>query len=122
MRDSQDELDSWFRTVNLIGVILLATVFEAFLLQRWRELEFLAVAPNFVLMAVLFVVMCRRLVRYLRAYFRESRLRNPSSPWYRRLRSNRPGESGQRVTVGSLVMVGLLALTWIVILIARSRI
>jgi hypothetical protein len=82
VKDSREELASFFRTIDLMAGILVVSVIEGFLLQRWRELEFWLLVPNFGLFAVLVVVMSSRYVRYLRAYMGESRTQNPSAPWY----------------------------------------
>jgi hypothetical protein len=58
MRNSRDELASFFRTIDVMAGILFVGVIEGFLLQRWRELEFWVALPNFVLLALLCVVMC----------------------------------------------------------------
>ncbi|TMG44440.1 MAG: hypothetical protein E6H90_10960 [Chloroflexi bacterium] len=119
MKDSRTELASFFRTINLIGGILVISVIEGFVLQRSRALEFWLLVPNFGLIAVLLVVMSRRYLRYLRAYFRESQAQDPLARWYQRLRYDPTGN--QRALFGSLILGGILALTWIAILIARAR-
>ena len=119
-RNSGDALDSFFHTIELIGGILCLSVVEGFVLQRWREVEFWVIAPNFGAIAVLLVVMWRRYIRYLRAYMSESRAQNPSARWYQRLRY-KPKAGKQDIGWGSLVLGCILALTWIAILIARGR-
>ena len=119
-RNSGDALDSFFHTIELIGGILCLSVVEGFVLQRWREVEFWVIAPNFCAIAVLFMVMWRRYIRYLRAYMSESRAQNPSARWYQRLRY-KPKAGKQDIGWGSLVLGCILALTWIAILIARGR-
>jgi hypothetical protein len=84
VKDSREELDSFFRTINVMAGILVVSVIEGFLLQQWRELEFWVLLPNFGLFAVLIVVMWRRYARYLRAFIRESRMWDPSARWYQR--------------------------------------
>ena len=119
-RNSREALDSFFHTIELIGGILCLSVVEGFVLQRWRELAFWVIAPNFGAIVVLLVVMWRRYIRYLRAYISESRAQNPSARWYQRLRYD-PTAVKQDIAWGSLVLGGILALTWIAVLIARGR-
>jgi len=119
-RNSREALDSFFHTIELIGGILCLSVVEGFVLQRWRGLAFWVIAPNFGAIVVLLVVMWRRYIRYLRAYTSESRAQNPSARWYQRLRYD-PTAVKQDIAWGSLVLGGILALTWIAVLIARGR-
>ena len=119
-RNSREALDSFFHTIELIGGILCLSVVEGFVLQRWREVEFWVIAPNFGAIAVLFVVMWRRYIRYLRVYMSESLAQNPSARWYQRLFFIKQ-KAAYDIAWGSLVLGCILALTWIAILIARGR-
>jgi hypothetical protein len=120
VKDSRKELASYFRTIDVMAGVLVISVIEAFLLQRWRELEFLLLIPNLLLFAVLIVVIGRRYVRYLRAYIRESRMQNPSARWYQRLQYN-PTGSKQRFMWASLILGAVAALAWTAVLIAHAR-
>jgi hypothetical protein len=120
MKDSREELASYFRTIDIMAGILVVSVIEGLLLQRWREVQFWVLVPNFTFFAVLCVVMFRRYKRYLRAYFRETRTQNPSAPWYWRLRYD-PTASAQRLMWGSIALGSIVAITWILVVIAHFR-
>ena len=119
MNDSRRQLDAMFRKMYAMASLLFLSAGEGFLFQRSPQVEFWLVLPNIVVFSALLLMVVRAYFRYLRAYFRESAMNQPSARWYQRLQNNPTNQTRPRIMWSSLIVVLLVGVMWILII--RSR-